>query len=45
MKCPIGKSFFAVKIFRVTVANADIGSRKSLHTVHKKISVPHGSEI
>ena len=34
--CPIGKSIFAVnltlKLFRVTIANADIESRKSFHT-------------
>ena len=37
IKCPIGKSIFAVnltlKLFRATVANADIGSWKSLHTL------------
>ena len=36
IKCPIGKSIFTVnlplKLFRGTVANADIGSLKSLHT-------------
>ena len=36
IKCPIGKSIFAVnlplKLFRATVDNADIGSLKSLHT-------------
>ena len=40
IKCPIGKSIFAVnlplKLFRATVANADIGSLKSLHTFLKK---------
>ena len=39
IKCPIGKSIFAVNLplnlFRVTVANADIGSLKSLHTLLK----------
>ena len=39
IKCPIGKSIFAVdlrlKLFRVTIANADIGSLKSLHTLLK----------
>ena len=37
IKCPIGKSIFAVnlplKLFRATVANADTGSLKSLHTL------------
>ena len=37
IKCPIGKSFFAVnlplKLFRATVANADTKSLKSLHTL------------
>ena len=36
IKCPIGKSIFAVnlplKLFRATVTNADIRSLKSLHT-------------
>ena len=36
IKCPIGKSIFAVnlpiRLFRATVANADTGSLKSLHT-------------
>ena len=36
IKCPIGKSIFAVnltlKLFRATFANADIESLKSLHT-------------
>ena len=36
IKYSIGKSIFAVnlslKLFRVTIANADIGSLKSLHT-------------
>ena len=36
IKYPIGKSIFAVnlplKLFPATVANADIGSLKSLHT-------------
>ena len=40
-KCPIGKSLFAVnlpfKLFRATVANADIGSLKSLHTFLKTV--------
>ena len=39
-KYPIGKSIFAVnlplKLFRTTVANADIGSLKSLHTFLRK---------
>ena len=39
IKCPIGKSIFcskfAVKTLRATVANADIGSLKSLHTFLK----------
>ena len=29
-------SKFAIQLFRVTVANADIGSLKSLHTFRKK---------
>ena len=37
IKCPIGKQIFAVnfplKLYRATVANADTGSLKSLHTV------------
>ena len=37
IKCPIGKSIFAVnltlKLFRATVSNADTGSLKSLHTL------------
>ena len=36
IKCPIGKSIFAInlplKLFRATIANADLGSLKSLHT-------------
>ena len=40
IKYPIGKSIFAVnlplKLFRTTVANADIGSLKSLHTLFDK---------
>ena len=40
IKCPIGNQFFAVnlslKLFLATVANADIGSLKSLHTFLKK---------
>ena len=40
IKYPIGKSIFAVnlplKLFPATVANADIGSLKSLHTFLKK---------
>ena len=40
IKCPIGKSIFAVnlplKFFRATIANSDIGSLKSLHTFRKK---------
>ena len=40
MKYPIGKSIFAVnlplKLFPATVANADIGSLKSLHTLFDK---------
>ena len=36
IKCPIGKSIFAVnlplKLFRATIANVDIESLKSLHT-------------
>ena len=40
IKCPIGKSIFAVnlplKLFRATVANADIESLKFLHTFFKK---------
>ena len=39
IKCPIGKTLFAVnlplKLFRTTVANADIGSLKPLHTFLK----------
>ena len=41
IKCPIGKSIFAVnlplKFFRVTVANADIGSPKKLHAFLKNV--------
>ena len=37
IKCPIGKSIFAVnlplKLFRTTVANADTRSQKSLYTL------------
>ena len=37
MKCPIGKLIFAVnlqlELFRATVANADTGRLKSLHTL------------
>ena len=37
IKAPIGKSIFAVnltlKLFRATVANADIGNLSSLHTL------------
>ena len=40
IKYPIGKSIFAVnlplKLFPATVANADIGSLKPLHTFLKK---------
>ena len=40
IKCPIGKSIFAVnvpfKLFRAAVASADIESLKSLHTFLKK---------
>ena len=40
MKYSIGKSIFAVnlslKLFPATVANADIGSLKSLHTLFDK---------
>ena len=40
MKYPIEKAFFAVnfplKLFPATVANADIGSLKSLHTFLKQ---------
>ena len=39
IKCPIGKSIFAVnlplKLFHATVANVDIGSLKSLQTFLK----------
>ena len=39
IKCPIGKSIFAVnlplKLFCATVAKTDIGSLKSLHTFLK----------
>ena len=39
IKCPIGKSIFVVnlplKLFRATVANADIRSLKSPHTFRK----------
>ena len=38
-------SKFAVKLFHVTVANADIGSLKSLRTFHEKMCVPHASEF
>ena len=44
IKYLIGKSIFAVnlplKLFRATVANADIGSVKSLHTFLKKYLYP-----
>ena len=33
---PIGKSIFAVNFFPATIANADIGSLKSLHTLFDK---------
>ena len=49
IKCPIGKSIFAVnltlKLFRATVANADIGSLKSLHTLFEKNLGSHAGEI
>ena len=49
IKCPIGKSIFTVnlplELFRVTIANADIESLKSLHTFLKKMFVPHASKI
>ena len=36
IKCPIGKSIFAInlplKLFRATIANVDIESLNSLHT-------------
>ena len=45
---PIGKLIWAVnlplKLFRVIVANADIGSLKSLHTFLNKIFAPHAGE-
>ena len=45
----IGKSTFAVnllfKLFPATVANADIRSIQSLHTLLKKMFVPHSSAI
>ena len=41
IKCPIGKSIFcsnfAIKTFRATVANADLGSLKFLHTFLKNV--------
>ena len=41
IKCVIEKSVFAanlpLKLFRATVANADIGSLKSLHTFLKNV--------
>ena len=41
IKCPIGKSILAanlpLKLFRATVAYADIGSLKSLHTFLKNV--------
>ena len=41
--------FFAVnlslKLFPITVADADIGSPKSLHTFLKKMFVPQASDI
>ena len=49
IKYPIGKSIFAanlpLKLFHSTVANADIGSLKSLHIFLTKMFVPHASEI
>ena len=49
IKCPIGKSNFAVNLpinlFHATVANADIGSLKSLHTFLTQVFVPYASEI
>ena len=53
IKCPIGKSIialnFPLKLIRATVANADLGSLKSLHTFLKKKKkkkiVPYASEI
>ena len=50
IKCPIGKSIFAVilplKLFRVAVANVDIGNLKSLYTFLKNVcSLLHASEI
>ena len=48
IKYPLETSIFAVKLtlklFRVTVADADIGSLKSLHTFLKDI-VPHARDI
>ena len=48
IKCPIGKSIFAVtlplKLFRAKVANADKGSLKfSIHSI--KMFVAYASEI
>ena len=49
IKCPIGKSVFAVnlplKLFHATVANADSASLKSLHTFLKKMFVKYASEL
>ena len=49
IKYPVGKSVFAVnlplKLFRATIANADIGKLKVLHTFLTKMFVPHASEI
>ena len=40
IKCPIGKSILAVnlslKLFHATIADADFGSLKCLHTFRKK---------
>ena len=48
-KMPYRKIIFAVnlplKLFRATVANADIGSLKSFHTFLTIMFVPHVSEI
>ena len=49
IKCPIGKSFFAVnlalKLFHATVANTDTESPKSLHTFICYVFGPHAVEI
>ena len=49
IKCSIGKSVFAVnfplKLCHATVAKADIGSLKSLHTFLKRMFVPCASKI